>query len=61
VPSGWEPVSVMALGYPGEVESLPDQFREREMEKRRRKPLEEFVFSGTWGHPASILDHSGNK
>jgi len=60
VPSGWEPVSVMALGYPGEVESLPDQFRAREMEQRRRKPLEEFVFSGTWGHPASILDHSGN-
>jgi len=61
VPSGWEPVSVMALGYPGEVESLPDQFREREMEQRRRKPLEEFVFSGTWGHPASILDPSGSK
>jgi nitroreductase len=58
VPSGWEPVSVMALGYPGEVESLPDQFREREMEQRRRKPLEEFVFSGTWGHPASILEPS---
>jgi nitroreductase len=61
VPAGWEPVSVMALGYPGEVESLPDQLREREMEQRRRKPLEEFVFSGTWGHPASIVDPSGNK
>jgi len=61
VPSGWEPVSVMALGYPGEVESLPEALREREMEKRRRKPLEEFVFSGAWGHPASILDHSGKK
>jgi hypothetical protein len=52
---------VMALGYPGEVESLPDQLREREMEQRRRKPLVEFVFSGTWGHPASIVDPSGNK
>ena len=61
VPEGWEPVSVMALGYPGEVESLPDQFREREMEQRQRKPLEEFVFSGTWGHPAPILDPSENK
>ena len=54
VPAGWEPVSVMALGYPGEVESLPDQFREREMEQRRRKRLDEFVFSGTWGRPASF-------
>jgi nitroreductase len=61
VPSGWEPVSVMALGYPGEVESLPEALREREMEQRRRKPLEEFVFAGAWGHPASILDHSGKK
>jgi nitroreductase len=61
VPSGWEPVSVMALGYPGEVESLPEPLREREMEQRRRKPLEEFVFSGSWGHSATILDHSGNK
>jgi nitroreductase len=61
VPAGWEPVSVMALGYPGEVESLPDQLREREMEQRRRKPLEEFVFSGIWGHPAAIVDPSGNK
>jgi len=61
MPSGWEPVSVMALGYPGDVESLPDQFREREMEQRRRKPLGEFVFSVTWGHRASIVDPSESK
>ena len=61
VPAGWEPMSVMALGYPGEVESLPEALREREVEPRRRKPLDEFVFSGTWGHPASIVDPSVNK
>jgi nitroreductase len=60
-PPGWEPASVMARGYPGEVQSLTDQFREREMEEPRRKPLEDFVLSGTWGHPAPFLDHSGNK
>ena len=61
IPEGWEPVSVIALGYPGDAESLPEPLREREMTQRRRKPLEEFVFSGNWGHPASILDSSEKK
>ena len=26
------------------------------MAERRRKPLEEFVFSGTWGIPAPIIE-----
>jgi nitroreductase len=55
VPAGWNPVSVIALGYPGEVDTLPEALREREMSQRQRKPLEEFVFSGTWGNPASIV------
>ena len=54
LPEGWEPVSVVALGYPGEADSLPQPLREREAAQRRRKRLDEFVFSGTWGHPASI-------
>jgi nitroreductase len=54
LPEGWEPVSVIALGYPGEADSLPEPLREREMAQRRRKRLDEFVFSGTWGRPASF-------
>jgi nitroreductase len=27
LPEGWEPVSVMALGYPGDTESLPEPLR----------------------------------
>jgi nitroreductase len=61
IPEGWEPVSVIALGYPGNAESLPESLRERESAQRRRKPLGEFVFSGTWGHPASILDSTETK
>jgi nitroreductase len=61
IPEGWEPVSVIALGYPGNAESLPEPLREREMAPRRRKPLEEFVFSGSWGHSASILESSEKK
>jgi nitroreductase len=61
VPAGWEPVSVIAIGYAGSVEDLPEPLREREMLQRHRKPLEEFVFSGAWGHPAPIATHSGTK
>ncbi len=61
VPSGWEPVSVIVLGYPGDANTLPDPYRERETAPRQRKPLEQFVFSGTWGQPAPITNSSGNK
>ena len=54
VPEGWEPVSVIALGYPGDPDSLTEKLRQREIAPRQRKPLESFVFSGAWGHPAPI-------
>jgi nitroreductase len=54
VPADWQPVSVIALGYPGELESLAEQLRERETAQRQRKPLDTFVFSETWGHAAPI-------
>jgi nitroreductase len=54
VPPGWEPVSVIALGYPGNLDSLTEKLRQRETAQRQRKPLETFIFSGAWGHPAPI-------
>jgi nitroreductase len=54
VPAGWEPVSVIALGYAGDPDSLSEILRQRETAPRKRKPLEAFVFSGAWGHPAPI-------
>jgi nitroreductase len=58
VPAGWEPVSVIAVGYPGDPGSLADPLREREVAQRRRKPLSNFVFSGTWGAPAAFAESS---
>ena len=55
VPQDWEAVSVIALGYPGDPDSLAENLRQREIARRERKPLETLVFSGTWGHPAPIL------
>jgi nitroreductase len=49
LPDGWEAVAGIAIGYPGDPNSLPDMLRQRELEERTRKPLSSFVFTGTWG------------
>ena len=54
IPADWEPVAVMAIGYPGDPQSLPDKLRDREVAPRTRKPLSEFVMTGTWGHTLSF-------
>jgi len=54
IPADWEPVAVMAIGYPGHPQSLPDKLRDRELAPRTRKPLSEFVMIGTWGHTPSF-------
>ena len=40
------PIAVMAVGYKGDAESLPEPLKQRELSPRSRKPLEEFVFKG---------------
>lgn len=55
IPDGWDPVTVVAVGYPGSPEELPEDLRERELAPRRRKPLAAFVFTGRWGQPAAFL------
>ncbi|HUC53184.1 MAG TPA: nitroreductase family protein [Candidatus Cybelea sp.] len=52
IPDGWEPVSAMAIGYPGDPETLPEQLRTPELAPRTRKPLSEFVMTGHWSHTA---------
>ena len=55
IPPDWDPVAAMAIGYPGDPESLPEKLRERELAPRTRKPLGEFVMSGGWGHTAPFV------
>ncbi|AKD03759.1 nitroreductase family protein [Pontibacter korlensis] len=45
---GFEPVSMGAVGYVGDPESLPENLKAREMAPRQRKPLNELVFKGEW-------------
>ncbi|MFQ5745502.1 MAG: nitroreductase family protein [Acidobacteriota bacterium] len=48
IPDGYDPVAMVALGYPGDVGTLPESLEQRERAPRTRKALADFVFSGTW-------------
>ena len=52
IPEGWEPLAAIAIGYPGSPDSLPPKMKDREMAPRIRKPIAEFVMTGSWGHTA---------
>lgn len=54
IPAGYEAVAGIAIGYPGDPASLPDGLRQRELDKRSRKALDSFVFSGKWGQKAPL-------
>lgn len=56
LPEGFEPVTVIALGYLGEPEMLDEKNRERELAPRTRRPLAEFVFEETWGQTAALSE-----
>ena len=54
IPPNHDPVAMMAIGYPGDPESLPEDLRQKELAPRQRKPIAEFVFSGKFGRPAEL-------
>jgi len=55
VPEGHDPVTAIAVGYGGNPDDLPEELREMEREPRDRKPLDGFVFEGSFGNPAEIV------
>ncbi|MGQ0666094.1 MAG: nitroreductase family protein [Nitrospiraceae bacterium] len=54
IPTGYEPVAMIAVGYPGDPNVLPDRLKQRELASRERNPISTFVFSGEWGRPATL-------
>jgi nitroreductase len=59
IPEGQDPVTMLAVGYPGEVNDLPEPLRAREMSPRSRKPLAEMAFTGKWGNVSPLLGDGG--
>ncbi|MFZ0878843.1 MAG: nitroreductase family protein [Candidatus Acidiferrales bacterium] len=55
VPDGYEPMTAVAIGYGGELSTLPEDLRQRELQPRTRKDLDGFVFSGHWNSTSPIV------
>lgn len=49
IPMDYEPVAMIAVGYPGDAAILPERLRERELRPRSRRPIGEWTFRGQWG------------
>ncbi len=59
VPKEFDPVAMIALGYPGEADSLPEKLKKRETAPRERKPIAEFVYTRHWGKVSQLVGAGG--
>jgi len=55
VPVDYKVLTAMALGYPGDPEILHENLKRLEYAPRKRKPLDEFVFTGKFGEKANFI------
>ena len=55
IPPGVRPLTALAIGYLGDLNSLPEGYRARDEAPRSRRPQADFVFGGRWGSPSAIL------
>ncbi len=55
IPDVVQPLTGLAIGYPGDPANMPENLRARDAARRPRKPLAAFVFDGKWGTPSPIV------
>ena len=58
IPENYEPVTVLAVGYKGDLELLPENLRTRELSERKRKDLSDMVFSDKFGKSSKLIEHT---
>ncbi|MBK7432215.1 MAG: nitroreductase family protein [Bacteroidetes bacterium] len=61
IPDDYEAVSIIAVGYEGNPELLPENLRAREVGERKRKPLSELVFSSQFGKENDLFKTTTNN
>lgn len=49
IPAGLDPLTALAIGYPGVSPELADKLRDRDRTPRERHPVSEFVYGGRYG------------
>ncbi len=48
IPEGYQPVAMIAVGYKGNPEEMPEELRKRDKAERKRKFRSELVYRGGW-------------
>jgi nitroreductase len=56
IPDGYRPMSVTAIGYYGNASLLPEDMYNSEIEDRKRFPLNDLVFSGSFGNYSNLFE-----
>ena len=51
IPAQFTPMAMLAVGYEGDANNLPDDLKTRELAERKRKSLGELFFDGMWNQP----------
>lgn len=54
IPDDYDLAAAAALGYLARPDQLPEQYRQSEVAKRTRKPLNEIVFGAHWNEPLKL-------
>ncbi len=55
LPAGYEALTMIAVGYPGDPAQLDEKLRASELQARQRKPLEQVVRGAGFGQPLAAL------
>jgi len=55
IPDDFEPVSVIALGYYGNPEFLPEDMYKSEIGKRKRQAIDDMVFTNNFGDKTDLF------
>jgi nitroreductase len=54
IPEHYTPMTMIALGYMGDIEALPEALQEKERSNRSRLSIDEIVFRGQWDNPERL-------
>lgn len=49
IPDNFQPITAIAVGYPGDPECLSPELRKMEFAERERYPLRDFLYEKKWG------------
>jgi len=54
IPDDYQPVSIIAVGYMGSIDDLPEEIAKIETKPRERKKLSDLVFAGKFGNSMEL-------